>query len=203
MRNKLGPSVIAIRQFLLESAPSDEFFLVAASDRPTLITRFVTDPEDILRKLSSLHPEGFTALNDAIVMGVHQMKSAKNGRRALVVLVDGYDNNSDTTPSELRNLVMESDVRIYAISVVQRSYLDKLAALTGGRTVWPHDLTELPDAIESLSRELRHHYVIGYSPKNQHNDGKYRTVRVELEQSLRQQEWNVSWRHGYKAPQGR
>jgi len=201
MRNKLGPSVVAIRQFLLDSVPSDEFCLVAVSDRPTLVTRFVTDPEDILKKLSSLHPDGFTALNDAIVMGIHQMKSAKNVRRALVVLTDGYDNNSRATPSELRNVVLESDVRLYAISVVERSYLDKLAALTGGQTVWAHDLTELPDVVERLSRELRHQYVIGYSPKNQRNDGKYRSVRVELEPSLRQQELNVSWRHGYRAPQ--
>jgi hypothetical protein len=46
MRNKLGPSVAAFHQFLVESVPSDEFFLVAVSDRPTLVTRFVTDPED-------------------------------------------------------------------------------------------------------------------------------------------------------------
>src|SRR5262249_49111567 len=151
------------RRFLLESMTSDEFFLVAVSDTPTLVTRFVTDPEDILRKLSALHPEGFTALNDAILMGVRQMKSAKNVRRALVVLSEGYDNNSSATPSELRNLVVESDLRLYAISVVERSYLDKLADLTGGRTVWAHDLNELPDAVERISRELRHQYVIGYS----------------------------------------
>jgi hypothetical protein len=46
------------------------------------------------------------------------------------MLSDGYDNNSRATTSEVRNLVVESDVGIYAISVVERNYLEKLATPT-------------------------------------------------------------------------
>src|SRR5256885_5592375 len=59
------------------------------------------------------------------------------------------DNNSRYTEAEVKNLVMESDVRIYAIGLFERpQFLEKLAALTGGETFWAHHLNDLPDAVD-------------------------------------------------------
>jgi VWFA-related protein len=201
MKKRMDRSVKAIEQFLLTRMPEDEFFLVRFSDKPDLVTGFTRDPDEILKSLSSIEPLGWTALHDAICLGVQQIKKAKNSRRALFVLTDGGDNNSRYSESEVRNLVRESDVRVYAIGLFERPhFLEKLAADSGGRAYWAHKLEDLPETVERLNQEFRNQYVLGYSSKNEHKDGKYRKVRVELLESIRRIPLNLFWRRGYYAP---
>jgi VWFA-related protein len=201
MKKRMDRSVAAIEQFLLTRMPGDEFFLVRFSDQPELVTGFTHEPDEILSSLSSVQPLGWTALQDAICLGVQQMKKAKNPRRALFILTDGGDNNSRYSESEVRDLVRESDVRIYAIGLFERPrFLEKLAADTGGRAYWAHKLEDLPATVERLSQEFRNQYVLGYSSKNEQKDGKYRKVRVELLESIRRIPLNLFWRRGYYAP---
>jgi len=129
------------------------------------------------------------------------MKHAKNSRRALFVLSDGGDNNSRYSDSELRNLVQESDVRIYSIGLFERSQvLQKLAMDSGGRAFFARRLEDLPQTVEKLSRDFRNQYVLGYYPNEKLNDGKYRHLRVELMETLKRLPLNVFWRRGYYSP---
>jgi VWFA-related protein len=201
MKNRMDRSVAAIQQFLETNMPGDEYFLVRFADQPTLVTGFTSNPNDILQELAAIQPQGWTSLNDAICMGVQQMKRAKNSRRALFVLTDGGDNNSRYTESEVKNLVVESDVRAYSVGLFERPrFLEKLAAQTGGQAVWAHSLKDLPDAIDRISREFRNQYMIGYSSNNPTNDGKYRKVKVELIESPLHKALHLFWRRGYFAP---
>ncbi len=201
MKNRMDRSVAAIQQFLETNMPGDEYFLVRFADQPTVVTGFTSNPDDILRELATIQPQGWTSLNDAICLGVQQMKHAKNSRRALFVLTDGGDNNSRYTESEVKNLVVESDVRAYAVGLFERPrFLEKLAAQTGGQAVWAHSLKDLPNAIERISREFRNQYMIGYSSNNPQNDGKYRKVKVELIESPFFKALHLFWRRGYFAP---
>jgi VWFA-related protein len=201
MKNRMDRSVAAVQQFLETNMPGDEYFLVRFADQPTLVTGFTSNPNDILQELAAIQPQGWTSLNDAICMGVQQMKRAKNSRRALFVLTDGGDNNSRYTESEVKNLVVESDLRAYSVGLFERPrFLEKLAAQTGGQAVWAHSLKDLPDAIDRISREFRNQYMIGYSSNNPHNDGKYRKVKVELIESPLHRALHLFWRRGYFAP---
>jgi len=201
MKNRIDRSVEAIKQFLKNSIPGDEYFLVRFSDKPSMVTGFTSDPNVITGELSAIEPLGWTALQDAIYLGTQQMKRAKNARRALFVLTDGNDNNSRYSESEVKSLVVESDVRVYAIGLFERpKFLERLALLTGGEAVWARSLKDLPDAIERISREFRNQYMIGYSSNNPQNDGKYRKVRIELSQSPLQRALHLFWRRGYFAP---
>ena len=201
MKKRMTQSVAAIGQFLKTLMPGDEYFLVRFSDRPQLLTRFTDNPDDILSELSGVQPEGWTALNDAICLGVQQMKHAKNARRALIVLTDGGDNNSRYSDPEVRNLVRESDVRVYSIGLFERPhFLEKLGMDSGGRAFWTHRLDDLPQTVEKLSDEFRNQYVIGYKPNQRINDGKYRSVRVEILQTIKRMPLNVFWRRGYYSP---
>jgi VWFA-related protein len=168
MRKSIDRSLAAVQQFFTTTMPGDEFFLIRFSDKPTVETGFTSDPGEILERLSFVHPEGWTALHDAIYLGVHRMKPAKNARRVLFILSDGGDNNSRYTEAEVKNLVLESDVRIYAIGLFERpKFLENLAALTGGETFWAHHIKDLPDAVEKLTRALRNQYVLGYPQTSQ------------------------------------
>lgn len=202
MKKRMEPSIAAIQQFLQNTLmPHDEFFLIRFSDHPTLITDFTQDSDEILSDLSAIQPAGWTALNDAICMGIQQMKHAKNPRRALFVLTDGGDNNSRYTDSEVRSLVRESNLRVYSIGMFERPhFLEKLGMDSGGRAFYVHNLSELPATVEKLSREFRNQYVLGYYANNGTHDGKYRSVRVEILQTIKKMPLNVFWRRGYFSP---
>jgi len=201
MKNRMDRSIAAMKQFLNTLMPGDEFFLIRFSDRPALIRGFTDDGDDILSALSSVQPEGWTALNDAICLGIQHMKHAKNSRRALVVLTDGGDNSSRYSDSEVRSLVREADVRVYSIGLFERPhFLEKLGTDSGGRAFCAHKLSDLPDVIEKLSRDFRNQYVLGYYPNDQLNGGKYRSIRIEIIETLKRMPLNVFWRRGYYSP---
>ena len=197
MRDKLETSVDAVEQFFKTTLPGDEFLLVRFSDRPHLLTGFTNNTGEISDWLHATRSGGWTALHDAICLGVHKMKAAKNARKALLILSDGGDNNSRYSAPEIQELVREADVRVYAISLLTGSrFLERISEESGGRMIRVHKLTELPEAIEKLSRDLRSQYVLGYCPSNPQNDGRYRKVRVQVDQPT----VHATWRHGYYAP---
>ena len=197
MRNKIETSVAAVDQFFQTNLPGDEFLLVRFSTLPHLVTGFTADTGEISAWLHASQPNGWTALYDAIYLGIQKMKTARNPRRALLIMSDGGDNNSRYSAQEIRSLVREADVRIYSLGLLQSShFLERISDETGGRMIQVHKMADLPDAMEKLSRDLRSQYVLGYYSKNGQNDGRYRHVRVQVTQPA----VRASWRRGYYAP---
>ncbi len=198
VKNKVAEARQAIKEFLGLSSPQDEFFLITFKDEPKLVRPFTTHIDDIESDLQAVEPGGWTALYDAMVMGIHNMKRANWNRRVMLVLSDGGDNNSRYTEAEVRNLVREANVRIFSISVQNHTpALDKLAAESGGHGYRIAKLDELPEAIVTLSAEAHAEYVLGYTPPDRPQDGKYHVVKVEVPQRLGELRVHVSWRHGY------
>ena len=119
MGHKLEKSRLAVAQFFKTANPEDEFFLVQFNDSAELIQPFTKNLEDIQNRLTFTQSKGRTALLDAIYLALHEMKKAKNPRKALLVISDGGDNNSRYTEGEIKNLVKEADVQIYAIGIYE------------------------------------------------------------------------------------
>jgi VWFA-related protein len=201
MKNKIGGSRSAVQQFVKSSLPGDEFFLVQFADLPALRAPFTPDGDEISAGLSLVQPYGWTALYDAIVLAVNQMRQAKNSRKALLVLSDGGDNHSRYSSSEVIDMLREADVRLYAIGLFDSArFLKKAAEETGGGVVEVNDMKNLPDAIDTLSAQLRSQYLLGYYPAEPQNDGKFHAVKVKLSNAASRLKLRASWRHGYYAP---
>jgi VWFA-related protein len=201
MRNHIDESRHAVEQFLLTSVAGDEYFLVRFSDKPQLVTPLTPDPDEIMRQLNFIEPNGWTAMNDGIVKSVGEMRAARNGRRVLLVLSDGADNNSRYSDDELLSLMREAEVRLFAIGLFERpKFLERLADETGGKVIWVRKIGELPDAMEKLSIQVRNEYVVGYFSNRAQNDGKYHKVRVEVQPPEGMTQVRASWRRGYVAP---
>lgn len=214
MGNKLAKSRQAVAQFMKTANPEDEFFLVQFNDRPELVVPFTPDPEDIQSRLAFTQSKGRTALLDGVYMAMNQMKRARNGRKAILIISDGGDNSSRYTESEVRNAVKEADVQIYAIGIFEPyasrgrtpeelngpTLLGEIAEQTGGRHFPVENLAELPDVAAKIGLELRNEYVLGYSPKNVTRDGKYRRVQVKLVKTTGLPPLKAMFRTGYYAP---
>lgn len=214
MGPKLRSSREAVAQFFKTSNPEDEAFLVEIRDTAKLAIGFTQNLEEIQNHLQFIKSKGMTALLDAIYLSVHEMRKARNPRKALLIISDGGDNNSRYTESEVRDLVKESDVQIYAIGIYEPTtsrgrtveesngpgLLTDLAEQTGGRQYQVENLAELPDIATKIGMELRNQYLLGYSPLNQERDGKYRHVEVKLVQPHGMPLLRAFWRMGYNAP---
>jgi VWFA-related protein len=201
MRPRLDLSRAALDQFLRTSAAGDEFFLVRFSDKPQVLAKFTRTPAEILDPLVSVEAKGWTALNDAICLAANMVRKGQHTRRVLVVLTDGYDNNSRYSEAELLSLVREADVQVYAINLIERSrFLQKICEETGGRAIWVHRMADLPAAMEDLSRQIRSEYLISYNPAAEQNDGRYHRVRVEVDPPAGSAKVYATWRRGYFAP---
>jgi Ca-activated chloride channel homolog len=214
MGHKLEKSRLAVAEFFKTSNPEDEFFLVQFNDNANLAQSFTPNPEEIQNRLAFTQSKGRTALLDAIYLGLHEMKKARHARKALLVISDGGDNSSRYTETEIRNLVKEADVQIYAIGIYEpiaargrtpeeaagEGLLTEVTEVTGGRQYPVDNINELPDIAAKIGVELRNQYVLGYAPRNQEHDGKYRRVEVKLIQPHGLPSLRPFYKLGYYAP---
>lgn len=214
MGSKLSKSRQAAAQLFRSANPEDEFFLVQFNDRPELVVPFTTNTEEIQNRLTFTNAKGRTALLDGVYMAMHQMKKARNPRKAVIILSDGGDNSSRYTESEIRNAVREADVQIFAIGIFEPiagrgrtaeemggpGLLTDLAEATGGRHYPVENIAELPDVAATIGMELRTQYVLGYTPTNLTKDGKYRRVTVKMKKTKSMPPLKAFYRLGYYAP---
>ena len=72
----------AVAQFLKTMNTPDEAFLVDFADEAEVAQAFTSRTEELDLKLAFLQPGGLTALLDAVHLGLREMKSARNPRKA-------------------------------------------------------------------------------------------------------------------------
>ena len=209
MGEKLRRSRMAAKEFFRTSNPEDEFFLVEFDSTPRLEVPLTSNTGTIENQLTFSRSHGSTALLDAIYMALHEMKRSQKNKKALLIISDGGDNNSRYTATEVRRVLVESDVLIYAIGVFGGgstpeeasgpSLLAHIAEQTGGR-MYEANVVELPDIAKKIGIELRNRYIIGYQSSNQARDGKYRHITVMLTPPRGLPKLQAHWRMGYNAP---
>ena len=211
MSNKIDKSREAVVEFFKTANPQDEFFLITFSEKPEVLADFTTSVEDIQSKLVYAMPKGRTALLDAIYLGMNRMRKAKYEKKALLIISDGGDNHSRYTEAEIKSMVREADVQIYAIGLYDRDFktpeeregpqlLSDISDVTGGRTFAIRNPNELADVATKIGIELRNQYVLGYRPNNPARDGKWRKIKVKLNPPKGLPPLHVYAKTGYYAP---
>lgn len=211
MLGKMEKSREAVRSFLNTANSEDEFFLVRFNSRVDLAMDLTRDADELQKQIRLIQPFGGTALLDAIRFSITQMNKAKNARKALIIVSDGGDNSSRHTTTDLRNLVREADVQIYAIGIFDPAdmrsrtpeetngpeLLQEVTRQTGGRLFEVDKINQMPKFAWELGRAIRAQYLLGYAPNFPRHDGKYHRVEVKLVQPKGSPNLKASWRRGY------
>ena len=211
MAPKIQESRKAFTELVNTSNPQDDFGLIVVSDKPRVALHFDDSASEIQTAVEALQPDGATALWDGIYLGIKELKNSRYQRKAMVVISDGGDNHSRYTESELRSLLKEAGVEVYAIGMSDRYatrieekkgplQLDEVTSVTGGRVFSAHDSVELSRAVTQISHELRNQYVLGYYTSNRSRDGKWRRLKVHLAGSASQASFRLYTKKGYYAP---
>ena len=211
MASKLQEARKAFTELVNASNPQDDFGLIIIGDKPRVALHFDDSASNIQNAADALQPDGATALWDGMYLGVKELKNSRHERKAMVVISDGGDNHSRYSVSELRSLLKEADVGVYAIGMFDLYatrleekkgplQLDEVTSVTGGRVFSAHDSVELSRAVTQISHELRNQYVLGYYASHRSRDGKWRRLKVQLAGSTAQARFRLYAKRGYYAP---
>jgi Ca-activated chloride channel homolog len=207
MSNQLSVARSAASTFLKTGNPEDEYFLVEFNDQPRVAQNFTRDVGRLERDLISDGAQGYTAFLDAVYLALEHLRLGTHPRKALLMITDGLDNHSRYTLEDVKEMLKESDVQLYAIGAVYAPYqkpptagralLQELAELTGGRAVFPDSINKLDEICAQIALELKSQYVLGYVPSNTGSDGKWRKLKVKVTPPAGMSHLNVRARAGY------
>ncbi len=173
----------------------DRAFLVGFGSQASLVRSITGDLGSVERSVNQLEPYGATAVWGAINLSLEQLETV-TGRRALVVFYDGDDEDSERDFERSMKLARRARLPVYLIvlndeaartsgrSLSSRSFanrLEKIGRVGGGRVYFVGVDDELDPIFESISEELRSHYLLTYYPQLEPGGPLWRPVEVGVE----------------------
>ncbi len=186
---KIAEVVAAARAFAQSSSPQDEMFVVNFNERVTLglpaALRFTNRPDELAAAISGTNSVGQTALYDAIVLARERLHTGTRDKKVLIVISDGGDNKSRYDLPEVLKMGEQSSALVYTIGIFDDADGDKnpdvlkrLALTTGGEAFFPDRLKDVVTVCDSIARDIRHQYTLGYVSSKAAQSGGYRTIKV-------------------------
>jgi Ca-activated chloride channel family protein len=180
---KLANARKATQSFLRLLRPGDRSMIVAISSEADVIAPLSSDRAAQIAAVRQLDPWSTTALHDAIVASLDRLES-EPGRQALIVFSDGMDRYSTATAADVVTRARRSNALVYPIAFgrTRTPLLAEIAVITGGRSFLLRDTRELEATLGTIARELRHQYLLGYTPSRPFERGEpeWRSIRVSL-----------------------
>ena len=186
----------------------DKAFVVGFNKQSQLTQDFTDNVQLLSDGIHRLQDGGGTALYDAIYRACKDkfLKDRPDHptRKAIVVVSDGEDNQSDFSRAQAIEMAQRAEVIIYAISTDDSGLilrgdkvLEQLAEATGGRAFFPFKMKDITHSFAAIEDELRSQYVVSYKPADFDADGRYRSIEI----SALKKDLQVRARKGYFAPQ--
>src|SRR6202040_786141 len=161
----------------------DKAFVVGFNGHSQMMQEFTDNGALLAAAVHRLQDGGGTALYDAIYRACHDnlIKDHEDhpSRRAIVVVSDGEDNQSELSEAQAIEMAQRAEVIIYAIStddsgLVLRGdkVLQRIAEATGGRAFFPFKSKDIKISFAAIEDELRSHGIISYHPAVFEADGQ-------------------------------
>jgi Ca-activated chloride channel homolog len=188
-------------------AKFDQAFVMGFNGHNQVTQGFTDDVQLLATGVHNLKDGGGTALYDAVYRACRdyliKQPSDHPVRRAIVIVSDGEDNQSETTRAQAIEMAQRAEVIIYAISTDDSGLilrgdkvLQQIADATGGRAFFPYKMKDIKGSFAAIEDELRSQYVVSYHPADFDADGRYRAIEItSLKKDLQ-----VRARKGYFAP---
>jgi VWFA-related protein len=209
----------AVTQFLTQIlGPKDRAFLVTVGPEAKLLADLSGSIDELRRAADLIDPLqlhgtvfgescvqtipvrgcGGTALWNAVYASARQKMRWVQGRKALIVVSDGFDTGSPHTLSDAIEAVQESASVVYAIKYVDPNVspasagisrrksaergLERLTDETGGYT-FPNPGDKLTEVFARIEQDLRNQYVLGFTPPVEARDGRFHKLEVKMRPS--------------------
>jgi len=188
--------------------PGYDRAFVVGFNKESHLTQDFTDQVPLLAAgVQRLSNGGGTALYDAIYKACKEKLLREHSdrpiRKAIVIVSDGEDNQSEYTRAQAIEMAERAEVIIYAISTDDSGLilrgdkvLEDLASATGGRAFFPYKMKDITRSFAAIEDELRSQYAVSYKPSDFDADGRYRSIEI----TALKKDLQVRARRGYYAP---
>ncbi len=200
VQDKLEESKEALR-YLVESLLDGEdeiSLLIFADGEVEVASPFSAGKERFLNMLDRTEAYGQTALNDAVAVSPEYASRGGREKRALILITDGVENDSQYSPEQAVEAARRVDVPLYAVGykipMSERfmekykhrpdltpsriiSSLSRFSKATGGKAFFPDRPLALKNSLRLVVRELTHQYILGYTSYSDPSE-EYRRVKV-------------------------
>ncbi len=191
--------------FIRQLDGEDQAEVIAFADDPRILSARTRDKSILLARLQRLVAYGATALYDAMWRGLMDLQGLP-GRRVLLVLTDGQDQNRDGTALLSRRSLAQvlekaraDAVPIYTIGLggrVLKDELTRIASQTGGRAFFAPKPRDLQRIYLQIASNLKSQVILTYRSPVAIRNGLWRTVEVRAGIDERQ----GTGRELYRAP---
>ena len=188
MRKSVAGMKSAAQAFVRALPDKDSLGVLQFADSATLVQDLSKDRKHALEAVGDYTANGGTALYDALMMSLDRLRHV-DGRRVVVVLTDGVDENDPGTApgsvhklDDVRAAVRDTGATVFTIGLgtkVDHTVLDELAAISGGESSFPEDVTTLDVNYRRILENLRRRYIISYTSTNFARDGAWRKVEIQ------------------------
>jgi VWFA-related protein len=203
MSRRMGFVRDAAAQLIERIRPDDSITVVPFSKTLGPITGPTTDRDTVLQAVESMQATGGTAILDCLAAVADQLGRTE-GRNVIVLITDGYDENSEVSIDDALAAVVAGRITVYTVaiggvagvSLRGETVLRDIARQTGGQAMFPWREVQLADMHDLIASDVQQRYVLMYTPTNQRLDGRWRSIRVETSNT----EHEVVARRGYTAP---
>lgn len=188
MAAQIGPTRQAAMEFLHSLLrPHDQAAVIAFNRAPRVTVPLTSDLGQLDEGLKGILAEDDTALYDSLVYSLLYL-TGSSGQRAVLLLSDGLDRTSRLGFEQALEAAQRTGIAVYAIGLALEGgakgeaakRLDRLATVTGGRSFFAQDVSELGGVYKQIEKELRVQYRIAYQSSHTGTDGAFRTVQVQV-----------------------
>ena len=150
--------------------------------------------------MSGVHPnptgtqaQTSTALYDAVFLAADEMFRNQVGRKAVIVISDGFDVGSKVSLKRAIEAAQRNDIVVYSIQYLDRHFaaygymmqgqglgaLKRMARETGGGFFSISRRERLGAIFEQIEDEMRSQYSIGYTPKREPAGSGFRKINIK------------------------
>ena len=192
----------ATERFARNLGKGDTIVVAPFNTKLGSITGPTMDVATVAEAIDAMKAGGGTAILDSVASAIRLLENAQ-GRRIVVLVTDGFDENSTLALNEVVEKAQAARVTVYAlavggltgVSLNGESTLRKLTSGSGGRVFFPWRDTEMVGIAKQVADDAHNRYLMTYTPSNQKKDGTWRTITVEVPEGHK-----VQARGGYRAP---
>ncbi|MGI8669174.1 MAG: VWA domain-containing protein [Aridibacter sp.] len=176
-------------------------------DKIQITDKFTSDKKYLHSYLDLFKVEGGqTALVDAIYKSVQlvaeQTAIGNNYRRAVIVISDGEERNSDKSEKDLVKLLEKENVQVIFISLVEllsndgnnfrksprkkaEDFIEKVSEESGGFVITPKETKQLSEMTENLISNLRNQYTLSFLNPANSQDYKVKLAKTSKRKKLK------------------
>jgi VWFA-related protein len=196
-------SVRAAAARLATGLRADDLAIVAPFNRRLrAITGPSRDAATIAQAIDGVSAGGGTAILDCLTELAGRLQDVP-GRHVIVLITDGYDEQSTTSFEAALHAVKAAQGTVYVvgiggvagISLHGEDLLRQLVRETGGRAFFPYEDDELGSIAARIGDDAEHRYLLSYMSTNDRADGQWRRIALTTTP-----QYSVRTRTGYFAP---